>query len=160
MLQFEDGTDKRAEQLPGAALGLQSVADTVPSITATTLAALATGLLGLVRDPVDGRWKRGADWIACTDDGSRIDVSWGDVSVELTARMLVLGRVASDRADAERRVRAAIDSGAGLERLRAIIECQGGDPRVIDAFFECRDEIRRECQKERAALSLNLEQWT
>jgi ribonucleoside-diphosphate reductase beta chain len=41
MLQFEDGTDKRAEQLPGAALGLQSVADTVPSITATTLAALA-----------------------------------------------------------------------------------------------------------------------
>ena len=32
---------RSAEQLPGAALGLQSVADTVPSITATTLAALA-----------------------------------------------------------------------------------------------------------------------
>ena len=57
-----------------------------------------------------------------------------DVSVELTARMLVLGRVASDRTDAARRVRAAIDSGAGLERFRGIIEQQGGDPRVVDDY--------------------------
>jgi pyrimidine-nucleoside phosphorylase len=55
-----------------------------------------------------------------------------DVSVELTARMLVLGGVAADRADAERRVRGAIASGAGLERFRQIIEAQGGDPRVVD----------------------------
>ena len=55
-----------------------------------------------------------------------------DVSVELTARMLVLGRVAADRSDAERRVRGAIRSGAGLERFRQIIEGQGGDPRVVD----------------------------
>ncbi len=54
------------------------------------------------------------------------------VSIELTARMLVLGRVATDRADGERQVRAAIASGAGLERLRRIIENQGGDPRVVD----------------------------
>ena len=55
-----------------------------------------------------------------------------DVSVELAARMLVLGGVASDRADAGRKVRAAIASGAGLERFRRIIEFQGGDPRVVD----------------------------
>ena len=55
-----------------------------------------------------------------------------EVSVELTARMLVLGRVASDRQDADRRVRAAIASGAGLERFRQIIENQGGDPRVVE----------------------------
>jgi pyrimidine-nucleoside phosphorylase len=55
-----------------------------------------------------------------------------DVSVELTARMLLLGKVAADRADAERRVRAAISSGAGLERFRQIVETQGGDPRVVD----------------------------
>ncbi|MBZ5557389.1 MAG: thymidine phosphorylase [Acidobacteriia bacterium] len=57
-----------------------------------------------------------------------------DVSVELAARMLVLGKVAPDRADAERRVRAAIASGEGLERFRRIIEIQGGDPRVVDDY--------------------------
>ncbi|MBI3400445.1 MAG: thymidine phosphorylase [Acidobacteria bacterium] len=57
-----------------------------------------------------------------------------DVSVELTARMLVLGKVASDRADAERRVRATIDSGVGLDCFRRIIESQGGDPRVVDDY--------------------------
>jgi pyrimidine-nucleoside phosphorylase len=55
-----------------------------------------------------------------------------DVSVELAARMLVLGKVADDRSDAERLVRGAIASGAGLDRFRRIIEMQGGDPRVVD----------------------------
>src|SRR4051812_6404210 len=41
-----------------------------------------------------------------------------DVSVELTARMLVLAGVATDLADADRRVRATIASGAGLDRFR------------------------------------------
>jgi pyrimidine-nucleoside phosphorylase len=57
-----------------------------------------------------------------------------DVSVELTARMLVLGGIATDRVDAERRVRGAIGSGAGLDRFRRIIETQGGDPRVVDDY--------------------------
>ena len=57
-----------------------------------------------------------------------------EVSVELTARMLIAGHVAHDRADAERRVHDAIASGAGLERLRRIIEHQGGDPRVVDDY--------------------------
>jgi pyrimidine-nucleoside phosphorylase len=48
--------------------------------------------------------------------------------------MLVLGKVAGDRADARRRVRDAIASGAGLERMRRIIETQGGDPRVVDDY--------------------------
>ena len=55
-----------------------------------------------------------------------------EVSIELTARMLVVGGVAADRADGERRVRAAIASGAGLDRFRQIIENQGGDPRVVE----------------------------
>ena len=57
-----------------------------------------------------------------------------DVSVELTARMLVLGGVASDRAGAAQQVRKAIASGEGLERFRRIIERQGGDPRVADDY--------------------------
>ncbi len=57
-----------------------------------------------------------------------------EVSVALAARMLVLGCVASDRADGECRVRAAIGSGAGLERFRQVIDAQGGDPRVVDDY--------------------------
>ena len=57
-----------------------------------------------------------------------------DVSVELAARMLVLGKVADDLAGAETQVRSAIASGAGLERFRQIIEAQGGDPKVVDDY--------------------------
>jgi pyrimidine-nucleoside phosphorylase len=57
-----------------------------------------------------------------------------DVSVELAARMLMLGRVASDRADAERQVKDSIASGRALDRFRRIIEGQGGDPRVVDDY--------------------------
>jgi len=57
-----------------------------------------------------------------------------DLSVRLAVRMLVLaGRAADDR-DGEQQVRHALTSGAGVERFRAIIEAQGGDPRVIDDY--------------------------
>jgi pyrimidine-nucleoside phosphorylase len=57
-----------------------------------------------------------------------------DVSVRLATRMLVLSGVAASDADGETQVRAALASGAGLEKFRAIIEQQGGDPRVIDDY--------------------------
>jgi pyrimidine-nucleoside phosphorylase len=57
-----------------------------------------------------------------------------DVSLDLTARMLVLGKVAADHAEGLRQARGAIASGHGLERLRSIIHQQGGDPRVIDDY--------------------------
>ncbi len=56
------------------------------------------------------------------------------LSRRLAARMLVLADVATGADDAERRVERALRSGAGLERFRAIIEAQGGDPRVIDDY--------------------------
>jgi pyrimidine-nucleoside phosphorylase len=55
-------------------------------------------------------------------------------SLELSERMLVLSSVAHDRAHAAALCRAALDSGRALERFRAIIERQGGDPRVIDDY--------------------------
>jgi len=55
-------------------------------------------------------------------------------SLELSARMLVAARVAGDRADAEAMCRRALDSGSALERFRAVIERQGGNPRVIDDY--------------------------
>jgi pyrimidine-nucleoside phosphorylase len=51
----------------------------------------------------------------------------------LAARMLVLAGVA-DEQGAEQAVRRAIESGAALEKLRALIEAQGGDPRVVDDY--------------------------
>jgi pyrimidine-nucleoside phosphorylase len=73
--------------------------------------------------------------IECIDvlkGGGPVDLV--DVSVELAARMLVLGRVEATIADADRKVRATLASGAGLERFRQIIEQQGGDPRVVDDY--------------------------
>ena len=55
-----------------------------------------------------------------------------DVTIALAARMLVLGKVADDLADAETLARKALTSGAALDRFRQIIEQQGGDPRVVD----------------------------
>jgi pyrimidine-nucleoside phosphorylase len=56
------------------------------------------------------------------------------LSVLLAARMLIAARLEHDEASAERRVRGAIESGAGLEKFRAIVEHQGGDPRVVDDY--------------------------
>src|SRR5207247_1660713 len=55
-----------------------------------------------------------------------------DLSVLLAARMVKLAGLAADDAEAETKVRAALDSGAGLEVFRKCIEQQGGDPRVVD----------------------------
>jgi pyrimidine-nucleoside phosphorylase len=57
-----------------------------------------------------------------------------DLSVTLAARMLVLGGIERDDKAAERRVREALGSGAGVEAFRRIVENQGGDPRVIDDY--------------------------
>ena len=55
-------------------------------------------------------------------------------ALELAERMLVAGGVAADRTEAAAMCRRAIDSGYALERLRAVIQRQGGDPRVLDDY--------------------------
>jgi pyrimidine-nucleoside phosphorylase len=54
------------------------------------------------------------------------------LSVELAARMVRLGGLASDAAGAEAKVRDALTSGRGLEVFQRLIEQQGGNPRVVD----------------------------
>jgi thymidine phosphorylase len=56
------------------------------------------------------------------------------LSVELTARMLIVSGTERDGARAEACVRAAIADGSGLAKLQQIIENQGGDPRVVDDY--------------------------
>jgi pyrimidine-nucleoside phosphorylase len=56
-----------------------------------------------------------------------------ELTLSLGAEMLVLAGVTSDRAAARIRLAAAIESGAALEKFRAIVAAQGGDPRICDA---------------------------
>jgi pyrimidine-nucleoside phosphorylase len=57
---------------------------------------------------------------------------FADLCLELTGRLAALAGLADDPAHGVSRAREALDSGAGLERFRAFIEAQGGDPRVAD----------------------------
>jgi pyrimidine-nucleoside phosphorylase len=54
------------------------------------------------------------------------------LSVELAAWMLSLAGAAPTLDAARARVRAALDSGAGLKKFQEVIALQGGDPRVCD----------------------------
>jgi pyrimidine-nucleoside phosphorylase len=57
-----------------------------------------------------------------------------DLSIALAARLLIVGQIERDADAAERRIRRALESGAGLEVFRTVIENQGGDPRVLDDY--------------------------
>jgi thymidine phosphorylase len=63
-------------------------------------------------------------------DGARAVL---DLSLELSANMLVLAGVTQTIEEAHKRLRRALDSGEALECLRKNISAQGGDPRVCDA---------------------------
>lgn len=64
--------------------------------------------------------------------GETTEERFADVVVALTESLLVLTGVAEDDAAARRRIAAALDGGDALERLRANVGAQGGDPAVID----------------------------
>jgi pyrimidine-nucleoside phosphorylase len=64
--------------------------------------------------------------------GGPVDLVEG--SLDLAERMLMSSGVARDRATAKTLARKAIDSGQAVEKFRAIIARQGGDPRVIDDY--------------------------
>ena len=55
-----------------------------------------------------------------------------EVSLELGARMLILADAAASVADAKQKLMDALESGRGLDRLRAMIKAQGGDPACCD----------------------------
>ncbi len=54
------------------------------------------------------------------------------VSLELGSRMLIAGGIAKDVEDGKARMRKALESGAGLAKLKEMITAQGGDGRVCD----------------------------
>lgn len=92
-----------------------------------------TALITDMNQPL-GRWVGNA-----VETGEAIETLRGEsdgdfsrLSVELAAWMLVSCGVESEVGIARERVRAALASGAALERFRRVIELQGGDPRVCD----------------------------
>ncbi len=56
------------------------------------------------------------------------------LSVTLAARMVLLAGISPDMADAERRVRRALASGAGVDKFRQMVAFQGGDPAIVDDY--------------------------
>jgi pyrimidine-nucleoside phosphorylase len=64
--------------------------------------------------------------------GETTEDRFSDVVVALTASLLVLTGVAENDAAARQRIAAALDGGDALERFRANVAAQGGDPAVVD----------------------------
>jgi pyrimidine-nucleoside phosphorylase len=61
-----------------------------------------------------------------------LEGDFAELCLELAAWMLIVGGVEDNLVVARDRARGAITSGRALERFRACVEAQGGDPRVID----------------------------
>jgi pyrimidine-nucleoside phosphorylase len=55
-----------------------------------------------------------------------------DLCVALAGRMAVLAGLADNGEQGDELARGALASGAALERFRAFVEAQGGDPRIVD----------------------------
>ncbi len=55
-----------------------------------------------------------------------------EVSLALGEQMLILGGQANQPAEAQKKLNEALRSGEGVEKFRAMVLQQGGDPRVVD----------------------------
>ncbi|MDD5676940.1 MAG: thymidine phosphorylase [Kiritimatiellae bacterium] len=54
------------------------------------------------------------------------------LTLELGARMLMMGGVAADRKQALERLRAKLQAGEAFERLKTMVQLHGGDPHTLD----------------------------
>jgi pyrimidine-nucleoside phosphorylase len=71
-----------------------------------------------------------------------------DLSLELSARMVLLAGLETKLDQSRARVRSALDSGSALEKFRLNIETQGGDPAVCDEPGRLSDLTLREVRVE------------
>jgi pyrimidine-nucleoside phosphorylase len=103
---------------------------------ASTGRAMGKRVVALITDmnqPL-GRWVGNAVETMEAIETLRGDLEgdFAELCLELAARMLIVGGVENDLEIARNRSREAITSGRALERFRACVEAQGGDPRVLD----------------------------
>ena len=57
-----------------------------------------------------------------------------EVTLALTAEMLVLGGKAANEQEARVKLQRAVDDGSALRKLKEIVQAQGGDPRSLDDY--------------------------
>ena len=55
-----------------------------------------------------------------------------DLSIELTARILVMTKVATSNRTAKSKIKEVLESGAALEKFKKNIKAQGGNPKICD----------------------------
>ncbi|MCX7624663.1 MAG: thymidine phosphorylase [Candidatus Sumerlaeaceae bacterium] len=109
--------------------------------------ALAEGLIGVgkamdrpvhalitdMNQPL-GRWIGNSleviESLSCLKGDGPPDVR--ELTLRLTAEMLVLGKVSPSREEAYNYAKNVLDSGKALEKFQQLIEAQGGDPRVVE----------------------------
>ncbi|TVR51904.1 MAG: thymidine phosphorylase [Puniceicoccaceae bacterium] len=93
----------------------------------------ATALITRMDEPL-GRAAGNAvevrETIACLRGGGPSDLM--EVTYALGVEMLAAAGVGEDVADRRRRLESVLDSGQALDRFRALIEAQGGNPAVAD----------------------------
>ena len=71
-----------------------------------------------------------AECVACLKGEGPADLM--EVSLELAAEMVLMGKLAADLSEARERCRQTIADGSALERFRRVVAAQGGDPRAVD----------------------------
>jgi pyrimidine-nucleoside phosphorylase len=71
-----------------------------------------------------------AESIACLRGEGTADLV--DLSVELAAEMVVLGRLSHSLDEARYWCQRTIEDGTALAQFRRLVEAQGGDPRAVD----------------------------
>lgn len=92
-----------------------------------------TALITDMNQPL-GRWVGNAvetfEAIECLQ--GNLEGDFAELNIELAAHMIAVGGAETDLETARRLSRKAITSGEALEKFKAVIEAQGGDPRVCD----------------------------
>ena len=61
-----------------------------------------------------------------------LEGDFAELCLDLAAQMILVGGLESDLEKARQQSRDAITSGAAMEKFKAVIEAQGGDPRVCE----------------------------
>ncbi|HYV45860.1 MAG TPA: thymidine phosphorylase [Myxococcaceae bacterium] len=64
----------------------------------------------------------------------RAPADYTEITMALTAEMLVLGGEAKDEAEARTKLLESIKSGAALEQLKQIVSAQAGDPEAVEDY--------------------------
>ncbi len=92
-----------------------------------------TALITDMNQPL-GRWVGNAvetfEAIECLQ--GNLEGDFAELNIELAAHMIAVGGAETDLETARQLSRKAITSGEALEKFKAVIEAQGGDPRVCD----------------------------